>query len=164
MKQGRCKAMLMVCVGLGLTACARVADSSLQLFSTTVPAIAMVQGQLLQGEAQLAPDRTGTVTLAGDADASEPLAGASPVARCVGRLRYTSTAAGIIDLRCSTGVAAELRFTLLSETRGYAYGESAGGPVSLALGLSPQEARAFLSVPANKQLLERPETHTLELR
>jgi hypothetical protein len=150
---------------LGLMACAQVSDGSLLIFSSRVPAIALVNGQLLQGEVQLMPDRTGSATLT--TRTKPPSAAGADNARitsCVGQLRYTSSVAGAIDLRCSGGVAAELAFTMLSETRGYAYSQTSGVPVSMTYGLAPDEARAYLKVPDDKRLLVRPGSADSELR
>jgi hypothetical protein len=151
---------------LGLMACAQVSDGSLLIFSSRVPAIALVNGQLLQGEVQLMPDRTGSATLT---NRTKPLSTGSGadnahITSCVGQLRYTSSVAGAIDLRCSGGVAAELAFTMLSETRGYAYSQTPGVSVSMTYGLTPDEARAYLKVPDDKRLLVRPGSAYLELR
>jgi len=85
---------------------------------------------------------------------------------CVGRFRYTGTTMGSMDLRCNNGATADLRMALMGETRGYGYGQTAtGGPASLTFGLSPAEARAHLTVPAGRQLVDRKESGSgLELR
>lgn len=163
------RAVVAGAAGFGSTAlftgCAQVADGSLLIFSSRVPAIALVNGQLLQGEVQLLPDRTGSATLSARAKPlSAPSADAGRISSCVGQLRYTSSAAGAIDLRCSGGVAAELAFTMLSETRGYAYSQTPGVSVSMTYGLAPDEARAYLKVPGDKRLVVRAGSSDLELR
>jgi hypothetical protein len=79
-------------------------------------------------------------------------------------MRYTASHSGTIDLSCSDGTTTQLRYTLLTETRGYATGANAAGPVSLAFGLSPQDARAFLTVPAGKRLVISEGEGVLELQ
>lgn len=152
-------------LAFGLSGCAQVSDGSLLIFSSRVPAIALVHGQLLQGEVQLMPDRTGSATLT---TRTKPLSGAGAdnarITSCVGQLRYTSSVAGAIDLRCSGGVAAELAFTMLSETRGYAYSQTPGVSVSMTYGLAPDEARAYLKLPDDKRLLVHSGSADLELR
>lgn len=152
-----------VCI---LAACARVAEGTLLVFSTRVAAIAVVDGQLLQGEVVLLTDRTGTATLKSTANTPRPAPGMGKpaVTQCVGQLRYTSTVAGVFDLRCDAAVQAELRFTMLSETRGYAYSQAATPAVSLTYGLAPEQAKAYLKLPPNKQLVARPGSPDLELR
>jgi hypothetical protein len=150
----------------GATGCAQVSDGSLLIFSSRVPAIALVNGQLLQGEVQLMPDRTGSATLAARAKPLGASSGADSarITSCVGQLRYTSSVAGAIDLRCNTGVAVELVFTMLGSTRGYAYSQALGAPVSMTYGLTPDEARAYLQLPSGRALVVRPGSSDLELR
>ncbi|MFZ3127665.1 MAG: hypothetical protein WA136_06570 [Rhodoferax sp.] len=175
MKQRKTAWVLMACVAWGLSACARINDAGMAVFSSTVPAIAIVNGQLLQGEMQLYPDRTGVVTLRSDADVNSTAGGgASPslvqapakgvVASCMGRMRYTATTTGTVDLRCNDGATADLKVTVLGETRGHGYGATGTGDASLVFGMAPAEARAHLVVPPNRQLVERAETPYLELK
>ena len=164
MKQLLFASTLLASVVAGLGACAQVSEGSLLLFSTRVPAIALVDGQLLQGEVVLLPNRTGSVAL--QSSASKPGGGGDKklVSSCVGQMRYTSTVAGVMDVRCDGGVETELRFNMLSDTKGYAYSQALGVPVSLTYGLAPDEARAYLKLPANKQLMGRLDSPELELR
>lgn len=124
-----------------------VNDKALRLFSSSANVYAIVNGQLLQGTMVFLPDRTGNLTLATDKGA---------ISSCSGQVRYESTTGGAIDLRCSDGAAAQLRYSLLSETRGYAYGATATGAVtgvaSLTFGLPAAQAAAYLTVPADKKL------------
>jgi hypothetical protein len=148
-----------------LSGCARVSETSLLVFSTLLPAVLVVDGQLLQGDMQLLPDRTGTLTVRSqrNAKALQPTE-ASPLVSCVGQLRYSATMNGVIDLRCNAGVETELRFNMLSATKGYAYGQTAQGPVSATFGLSARAARAYLTVPPGKQLVDTGEGYFFELR
>lgn len=175
MEQRKAVWVLVACVGWGLSACARINDAGMAVFSSTVPAIAIVNGQLLQGDMQLYPDRTGTVTLRSDADVnSTAAAGPLPnlvqapakgvVASCMGRMRYTATTTGTVDLNCNDGASAGLQVNLLGETRGYGRGVTGAGDASLVFGMAPAEARAHLVVPANRQLVERAEAPYLELK
>jgi hypothetical protein len=130
---------------LGVGGCAKVNDKTLGWFSTGVDAYVIVSGQLLTGDVVLIPDRTGRLTFS---------AKSGPVTTCAGSMRYTASNAGMIDLRCNNGAMAPLQFTLITETRGYAYGKANDGPVSLTFGLAATEARAFLTVPEGKKLVE----------
>ncbi|QDL54418.1 hypothetical protein [Rhodoferax aquaticus] len=151
-------------VGL-LIGCARVSETSLLLFSTLLPATLVVDGQLLQGDMQLLPDRTGTMTVRSQRTAKtlQP-SEAAPLVSCVGQLRYSATMHGVIDLRCNAGVETELRFNMLSATRGYAYGQTPQGPVSATFGLNTREARAYLTLPPGKQLVDTGDSYFFELR
>ena len=157
----------------GLTGCADLNDTGLMALATRVQAYALVDEQLLHGEMVLFPDHTGTVALRADpvvvgapaetAIAPRP-AGTALLTSCMGRLRYTATRLGSIDLHCNDGVAADLRMALIGETRGYGYGQTASGLASLTFGMHPVEARAHLTVPPGKQLVDRTESTGLELR
>lgn len=162
-------------VALGLSGCADLNDTGMAALATRVPAHAIVNEQLVQGEMTLFTDHTGSVVLRGDLQptvGADGFASAAPVpaggkillSSCVGRLRYTSTTMGSIDLRCNDGSVADLRMALIGETRGYGYGQTATGLVSLTFGMSSVEARAHLTVPPNRQLLDRAEGGGLELR
>ena len=130
-------------MALGLAGCATVNDKALRLFSSEAQAFAIVNGQLLQGKLALLPDRTGNLSLTGSQE---------PITSCSGLTRYESSTAGSIDLRCNDGTAASLRYSLLSETRGYAYGVTAAGAASVTFGMAPAQAAAYLTVPPGKKL------------
>ncbi len=162
-----------------LAGCADLNDTGLAVLATRVPAHAVVNEQLVHGEMTLYTDRTGTVSLRVEmvAPANENpfdfLSPAKPVERttdrpllnsCVGRFRYTATTYGVIDLRCNEGSTAELRMALIGETRGYGYGQTATGMVSLTFGMAPTEARAHLITPPGKQLWETSGAGGLEMR
>ncbi len=138
-----------------LCSCARVNDTGLRLVSTKRDAYLIVNEQLLTGDVLLVPDRTGRVSFASEKGA---------ISSCSGSLRYTSTNAGEVDVRCSDGTQVTLQTTLLSETRGYAYGRTVQGPSSLVFGLPEQDVRAFLTVPSGMKLAPNPESGALELR
>jgi hypothetical protein len=161
MKQRLFKGALVLGAAAALMACARINDIGILVFSSTVQAAAILNGQLLQGQVQLSPDRTGSVTLLAEQTAEK--AATPTLSQCMGRLRYSSTAAGTMDLRCNDGTSVELVFSLIGETRGYAYGQNSTGPVSLVFGLTPSESMAYLKPPPNKQLSERVGTPLLEL-
>ncbi len=156
-----------------LTGCADLNDTGMAALATRVQAFAIVDEQLVQGEMTLYTDHTGMVALRAEPTpsndpayaASAPKPGGKPVlTSCVGRLRYTATTLGVIDLRCNDGAVADLRVALIGETRGYGYGNTATGLASLTFGMNAVETRAHLTVPPGKQLLERMESNGLELR
>ncbi|MBC7917202.1 MAG: hypothetical protein H7Y28_05270 [Rhodoferax sp.] len=138
-----------------LSGCAKINDYASWPLTSSIDAVAIVNAQLLQGEVKLVPDRTGRVTLSASQGA---------ITSCVGSLRFTGTTAGAIDLRCNDGSVADMQFALLSEAKGYAYGQTASGPVSLTFGLPNAEARAYLKVPANRKLVEAGKDKKLELQ
>lgn len=150
-------------LSLGLSGCARLSETGVLLLGTTVPALAIVNGQVLQGEVQLLPDRTGSAALRANSNASNN-AESTSISNCMGRLRFTGTTAGEIDLRCNDGSMTKLVFSLVSDATGYAYGQTATAPASLTFGMRPAVASAYLTVPPSKKLLERADGASLELQ
>ena len=174
MRQQTLNLTLAGCAALGLLAgCADLNDTGMAAFSIRVQAYAVVDEQLVQGEMVLFPDHTGTVAMRAEpmvpsgfaeaASAPKP-GGKAPLTSCVGRLRYAATTVGTIDLRCNDGAVADLRMALIGESRGYGYGQTATGLVSLTFGMTPVEARAHLTVPPGKQLLETAASGGLSLQ
>ena len=129
------------CLALALAGCAKISDKAWRVVSAKMDAFALINDQAMQGEVALAPDRTGTVMLS--ADQGQPTS-------CVGPVRYTSTKGSVVDLRCNDGAMVELHISMLTETKGFAYGQTATGGASMAFGLDPQEAKAYLTMPVNK--------------
>lgn len=139
----RTPALLLLALPWLLSGCARVNDMAANFLASEVPAHAIVGNRLLAGHALLYADRSGSLSL-------EEGRGA-PALSCMATLRYTASASGMIGLRCSDGTQAQLPFTALSETSGH--GRSAQGTVSLAYGLDPEPARAWLTPPPGKRLV-----------
>lgn len=154
----RGKPALVLALGLILSACARVNDTGLRLVSTPRDAILLINGQALRGQVMLVPDRTGRVSFV-----AEPPAPTNPISACHGNLRYTATNAGVMDVRCSDGTQASLQFSLITETRGFAYGSTDAGTVSLTFGLPDEEAMAYLRPPAGKKVVINPKDESLTL-
>ena len=141
---------LCVGLGLGLAGCARLSETGMLIFATTVPALAVVNGQPMQGQVQLVPDRTGSVVL-NSSQRSPNATTMVTISSCMGRLRFTSTAAGEMDLRCNDGLVSTLYFSLISDASGYAYSRKAGEAISLTFGVSPAAANAYLSPPTGNR-------------
>jgi hypothetical protein len=113
---------------------------------------------VLQGEAQLYSDRTGTIAI------STSLA-VTPVVSCSGRLNRTGTASANLNLHCNDGTELSLAADMLAETQGYAYGPSTDTkPASLTLGLSSVRAVSYLRAPAGQLLVASPKKPFLELK
>ncbi len=118
-----------------LGACARINDTSLRLVSSKVGAYLSVNGQWLDGDVLLVPDRTGRVSFS---------AAKGAIRQCSGVMHYTATYSTEMDLHCNEGTQLALKVMLLSETRGYGYGSTPQGPASVAFGLSEDDAAAFM--------------------
>jgi len=127
-----------------LGGCARVNDMAANVLASDVPAHAVVGEHLLAGRALLYADRSGRLTLD---------AGGEAALSCMGTLRFTATSGGMVNLRCSDGTQGQFPFTALSELSGHGSGRTTQGAVSLAYGLDPEPARAWLSPPAGKRLV-----------
>jgi hypothetical protein len=93
MKQQPIRAAMVACVVFGLLGCAQINDTAFSLFSSSVSAVAIVDGQRMQGEMQVFPNRTGNVRLRA-VDTAGSTAG--PLTACMGRLRYTAAFTGAV--------------------------------------------------------------------
>ena len=132
-------------VALACVGCSTINDRALRVLASKATAYAVVQGQLLEGDLQLTPDRTGKLTLhASDAEAA--------LQTCVGTSKFEASLSGTVDVQCNDGTSVALTFGLISETRGFAYGATGSGPASLTFGLPAREALAYLRVPAGRSL------------
>jgi hypothetical protein len=152
-------------LGVVLSGCARVTETGMVVFASTLHSFAVVNGQMMTGEVQLVPDRTGSVTLrTSTPSASAALDSFSPISSCMGRLRFTSTSGGEMDLRCNEGSIATLHFSLIADATGYAYNQGPGMPVSLTFGLRAASAKAYLQAPVGKQVVETTNGVDLEIR
>lgn len=119
----------------GLTGCADVEHVAWTLASSTKPAILLLAGQTLEGSVQLRPDRTGAVQMRGS----------GTIASCAGSLRFTAVNSGLMDMRCSDGAVFDLRFSLVNEVKGYAYGTHQDAAVALTFGMDTPQAQAYLA-------------------
>lgn len=142
-----------------LSGCARIDAVGTSVFSSSMGSVAVVNDQIVRGRLNLYPDRTGRVIL----DAEKPDDKGFSTS-CMGRVRFLGTTNGVIDLRCNTGLASELTFSMLNEISGFAYGASTTGGVSLAFGLDDMQAKSYLQPPPLKKLVLIPETGIMELQ
>lgn len=131
---GQALSLALACVW-GLTGCADVEHVAWTLASSTKPAILLLAGQTLEGDVQLRPDRTGIVQLRGS----------GTITSCAGSLRFTAVNSGLMDMRCSDGAVFDLRFSLLNEVKGYAYGTHQDATVALTFGMDALQAQAYLA-------------------
>ncbi len=146
----RAVAVGLVC-GWGLSGCADMEHIGWVLVSSSKPALMQVAGQRLEGVVQLRPDRTGAIQVSGTGSVSS----------CAGSLRFTAVNAGTMDMRCSDGAMFAMRFTLVNEVKGYAYGSFQDAVVALTFGMDPSEAQAYLSpAPQRVPPKELPSTST----
>lgn len=129
-----------VAVSTGLAGWAGPAGA--QLFSSTGPVIAILDDELLIGEATGRLGGWGTIALSG------LKAGRT----CVGEFSYSEAEGDSGQLRCSDGASAEFRFKRLTMRRGYGAGSSGGSALSFTYGLSAEESAPYLKLPPGKKL------------
>ena len=125
-----------------LTGCAGVEHVGWVLAGTGKPATMVVANQTLVGEMLLRPDRTGEVRVT---SAAMGTGVAASIASCAGSLRFSGTAQGRIDMRCSDGSMFDMPFYLINEVKGFASGISEDKPAALVFGMDEVEAQAYLS-------------------
>ena len=124
-----------------------VADAG--LFSSSGPVIAILDGELLVGEATAHLAGWGTIALRSKAGRT-----------CTGEFSTTDALGDAGALKCSDGALATFQFQRLSLRRGYGAGTS-GSALSFTYGLSAEESAAYLKLPAGTVL--RGEGDNLEL-
>jgi hypothetical protein len=129
---------LALCIALG--AWAGAADAG--LLSSTGPVIAVLDGELLVGEA------TGHLAGWGTIAVRSP---SNPALTCVGEFSATEALGDAGQLRCSNGATAAFQFQRLSLRRGYGAGTS-GSALSFTYGLTIEESAPYLKLPAGKEL------------
>jgi hypothetical protein len=143
--------------GLLLAGCARIDAVANFALSSGMGAVAVVHDQVLTGKVRLYTDRTGDVVLRKEKPQEGDL-----VTQCMGRLRFTASTQGVIDLRCNNSIDSALAFTMVGDISGYALGSSSAGEVSLAFGLSKAESLAYLRIAPPKRLVLNKTSEELE--
>lgn len=148
-------ASVLLCIPLclALSACETAGGARMGLFTATAPVVAILYDDLLLGEAVGYMDRTGTISIQ---------SAVNPELRCAGEFRYTGARSGVATLRCNDGLEAVLSFNGLSSLSGYGYGRTSRGPASFTYGLTPEEASRYLTLPARKRIVRKPEGPRLE--
>jgi hypothetical protein len=126
---------------LGLTGWAEPASA--QMFSSTLPVIAILGGELLVGEATGHLGGWGTLKLRSHGKA---------LRTCAGEFSYSEALGDAGELKCSDGASAEFRFQRLSPMRGYGTGAAGRSALSFTYGLSAEESAPYLELPAGKEL------------
>lgn len=125
----------------GLTGWAGTAGA--RLMSSTGPVIAILAGDLFQGQAEGHLDGSGTVWIASRA---------RPAFRCRGQFTSSAQLGGAGSLKCSDGMTVTFQFKRLTLTRGHGAGSSSAGPLSFTYGLSPAESEPYLKAPPGKSI------------
>jgi hypothetical protein len=138
------KKLLLTGLAASIGLAAWTGEAGAQLLSSTGPVIAILDGELLVGEAFGHLGGWGTIALH-----SRTKAGRT----CVGEFSYSEALGDAGQLRCSDGTSAAFRFQRLSLMRGYGAGGSSGGSaLSFTYGLSAEDSAPYLKLPAGKEL------------
>jgi hypothetical protein len=119
---------------------AGVADAG--LLSSTGPVIAVLDGELLVGEATAHLAGWGTIALRSLSN---------PGLTCAGEFSATDARGDAGQLRCSNGATAAFQFHRLSLRRGYGAGTS-DSALSFTYGLTAEESAPYLKLPYGKAL------------
>ena len=137
------KKLLLTGLALSIGLAAWTGGAGAQLFSSTGPVIAILDGELLVGEATGHLGGWGTIALRSRAKAGRT---------CAGEFSYSKALGDSGQLRCSDGASAAFRFQRLSLRRGYGAGSSSGSALSFTYGLSAEDSAPYLKLPAGKEL------------
>jgi len=137
------KKLLLTGLALSMALAAWTGEAGAQLLSSTGPVIAILDGELLVGEATGHLGGWGTIALHSRAKAGRT---------CVGEFSYSEALGDAGQLRCSDGASAAFRFQRLGLMRGYGAGGSSGNALSFTYGLSAEASAPYLKLPAGKQL------------
>jgi hypothetical protein len=122
-----------------------------ELFSSTGPVIAILDGELLLGEATGHLGGWGTIKLHSNSKAGFT---------CTGEFSTADALGDSGSLRCGDGVKLGFTFQRLTMLRGYGVG-NLGGSLSFTYGLTAEESVRYLQLPLGKEL--KGEGHSLEL-
>jgi hypothetical protein len=114
-----------------------------QLFSSSGPVIAILDGNLLVGQATGHLGGWGTIALR-----SLSKAGLT----CAGEFSFSDALGDSGQLKCSDGASAAFRFQRLTLMRGYGAGSSAVSALSFTYGLTAEESAPYLKLPPGKEL------------
>jgi hypothetical protein len=113
------------------------------LFSAKGPVIAIIAGNLYVGEAEGHLDGTGTLAIHSQRE---------PGLTCLGKFTSSKELGGAGSMLCSDGASVDFSFKRLTVLRGHGTGNSGEGAMSFAYGLSAEEAKPYLKLPAGKKL------------
>jgi hypothetical protein len=133
--------LLLPLLAAGLAACS--VANRMGMRSASAPAYLVLGGQLYSGEAQGFADRRADISLHTDD---------TPPQTCMGTLAFTAEHSGVVDLSCSNGSQTHLVFESSDRAAGHGYSAGGAEPATLAYGLEPEQAAAYLRAPTGKKL------------
>jgi len=128
-------------IGIGLAASPFPADAG--LFSAKGPVIAILADELYVGEAEGHLDGSGTIAIHSQIN---------PDVTCRGQFTSSAKLGGAGQMQCTDGTGATFHFQRLTVLRGHGAGSHGRGPMSFTYGLTADESRTYLKLPAGKKL------------
>ena len=128
-------------LGIGLAASPAPADAG--PFSTKGSVIAILAGELYVGEAEGHLDGSGTIAIHSQIN---------PGVTCRGQFTSSAELGGSGQMQCSDSTTATFHFQRLTALRGHGAGSSSRGAMSFTYGLTADESRTYLKLPAGKKL------------
>ena len=126
---------------IGLAGCANARAE--ELFSRTGPVIAIMGDDLFLGEAVGHLSGAGTIAIHSQRD---------PAVSCLGKFTSSAELGGSGQMRCSNGATGTYHFTRLTLEKGYGQGRYKQRSMTFTYGLTADESRPYLKVPAGKKL------------
>lgn len=135
--------LLIICLAgfAGFTGWASQAGAG--LFSSTGAVIAILDGELFQGEAKGKLDGSGTIRIQSRT---------KPDVTCLGQFTSSAKLGGKGNMLCSDNATATIQFKRLTIFRGYGTGNTSRGPMSFTYGLNAHESEPYLKLPPGKAL------------
>ena len=135
-----------ICLGAGTNIAAQ------ELFSKTGPVIAIMADELFLGEAVGHLGGAGTIAIHSQRN---------PGVTCLGEFTSSAELGGSGRMRCSNGATGTYRFTRLTLEQGHGQGRYNQRSMSFTYGLTADESKPYLKLPAGKQLDLRGKTLAL---
>src|SRR5688572_19588694 len=133
-------------LALGIALAGWTVPAQAQLFSSTGPVIAILDGEVLVGEVTAHLAGWGTLVLRSSSNAA---------LTCTGEFTATEAQGDIGQLKCSDGAAATFQFQRLGLRRGYGAGRSNRGELRFTYGLTAEESAPYLKPPAGLRWARR---------
>ena len=113
------------------------------LFSATGPVIAVLGDELFVGEAEGYLDGSGMLAIRSQKNSD---------VSCYGQFTSSAALGGAGQLQCSDGATATFKFQRLNLRSGHGAGDFARGSMSFTYGLTSDESRPYLKLPAGRKL------------
>ena len=124
-------------ISIALAGCSGAVHA--ERLSSTGPVIAILDGEMLVGEATAHLAGWGTIELRSSSNAA---------LTCSGEFTTTEAAGDAGQLKCSDGASATFQFQRLGLRRGYGAGSSNRGELRFTYGLTAEESAPYLKTPA----------------